>query len=47
MFYFGLKTTKHHLEVLPRFSINLPKRNRNDVVVISWLIFEIVFGFEN
>jgi hypothetical protein len=45
MIYFGLKTTRHTVEILPSIRINLPKKNRNDLVVISWIMWEIVFGY--
>jgi hypothetical protein len=44
MIYFGIKKTSHTLEILPSIRINLPKKNRNDIVVFSWIIFELVIG---
>lgn len=46
MIYFGLKTTRHTLEILPSIRINLPKKNRNDLIVISFIMWEIVFGYD-
>lgn len=46
MIYFGLKTTRHTLEILPSIRINLPKKNRNDLIIVSWIIWEIVFGYD-
>jgi len=46
MIYFGLKTTMHTVEILPSIRINLPKKNRNDLIVISWIMWEIVFGYD-
>lgn len=47
MTYFGIKNTRHTIEVLPSIRINLPKKNRNDVIIFSWLMWEFVFGVEN
>lgn len=46
MIYFGLKTTRHTLEILPSIRINLPKKNRNDLIIVSWIMWEIVFGYD-
>lgn len=46
MIYFGLKTTRHTVEILPSIRINLPKKNRNDLIIVSWIIWEIVFGYD-
>lgn len=47
MTYFGIKNTRHTIEVLPSIRINLPKKNRNDVIIFSWLMWEFVFGVEH
>lgn len=47
MIYFGIKKTRHTVELLPRISINLPSRNRNDVVIFGWFNIEIVFGIDS
>jgi len=46
MTYFGIKNTRHTIEVLPSIRINLPKKNRNDVIIFSWLMWELVFGID-
>jgi hypothetical protein len=46
MIYFGVKTTRHTIEVLPSIRINLPKKNRNDLIIFSWIMWEIVFGYD-
>jgi hypothetical protein len=46
MIYFGLKKTRHTVEILPSIRINLPKKNRNDLIIISWIMWEIVFGYD-
>ncbi len=47
MIYFGFKKTKHTIEILPSIRINLPKKNRNDVVIISWIMYELVIGYHS
>lgn len=47
MTYFGIKNTRHTIEVLPSIRINLPKKNRNDVLIFSWLMWEFVIGVEH
>lgn len=45
MIYFGLKLTRNIIEVLPSIKINLEKKNRNDLIIISWIIWEFVIGY--
>jgi hypothetical protein len=47
MIYIGFKKTHHTVEILPSIRINMPQKRRNDVVVISWIIFEMVFGLND
>jgi hypothetical protein len=47
MTYFGIKNTRHTIEILPSICINLPKKNRNDVLIFSWIVWEIVIGFDH
>jgi hypothetical protein len=47
MTYFGIKNTRHTIEILPSIRINLPKKNRNDVLIFSWIIWEFVIGFDH
>ena len=45
MIYFGLKETRNTIEIFPSIKINLQKKSKNDLIIISWIIWQFIVGY--